>query len=131
MNLPLAFDTSSSYELAWQALHMAAAAACRGSTPTGGSGTRVNTVLARNPRADETCAQLCNESPEPICDAEVSIRGYFGKATSNGERVAKYFNYGCGKGLFNYGRNEPGAAEDDIKSNKQNGGYSFCCCRRN
>ena len=96
LNLPLAFDTSSSYELAWQALHMAAAAACRGSTPTGRSGTHVNTVLARNPRAD-TCAQLCSESPDPMCDAEVSIRGgrHVGKATENGERVAKYHSYGC------------------------------------
>ena len=130
MNLPRAFDASSSYNLAWQALHMAAAAACRGSTTTGGSGTHVNTVLARDPRADTSCTKLCSESDDPICDAEVSIRGQVGKATENGELVAKFYNYGCERGYWPYGRNEPGAPEDEITSNTKNGAYSFCCCRR-
>ncbi|KAK2561354.1 hypothetical protein P5673_015853 [Acropora cervicornis] len=131
MNLPFAFDASSSYNLAWQALHMSAAAACRGSTPTGGSGSHVNLVLARNPHVRTSCAYLCSKSGLPICDAEVSIRGQVGKATQNGQFVGMYYNYGCKNTIAGYGRNEPGAAQDEIMSNKLSGGYSFCCCRKN
>ncbi|XP_015779714.1 PREDICTED: uncharacterized protein LOC107357587 [Acropora digitifera] len=130
MNLPRAFDASSAYDLAWQALHMAAAAACRGSTPTGGSGSHVNPVLARNPHASKTCKQLCSDSGQPYCDAEVSIRGFDGKATTNGQVVAQYYNYGCNTGYWGYGGNEPGAHESQIQSNDAFGAYSFCCCRQ-
>ena len=130
-NLPFEFDASSSYNLAWQALHMAAASACRGSTPTGGSGTHVNLVLARNPHVGTSCAQLCGESGAPICDAEVSIRGEVGKATQNGQLVGMFYNYGCSNLHAGYGRNEPGAAQEEIMSNTNSGGYSFCCCRYN
>ena len=130
-NLPFEFDASSSHNLAWQALHMAAAAACRGSTPTGGSGTHVNMVLARNPHVGTSCARLCSEEGGLICDAEVSIRGQVGKATQNGQVVGVYYNYGCNHTISGYGRNEPGAAQDEIMSNSMSGGYSFCCCRKN
>ena len=130
-NLPFEFDASSSDNLAWQALHMAAAAACRGSTPTGGSGTHVNTVLARNPHVRTSCEELCSKSGSSvICDAEVSIRGQNGKATENGEVVGVYYNYGCKNRYSGYGRNEPEAAQEEIMSNKMSGGYSFCCCRK-
>ena len=36
--LPGGFDQYSAFDLGWQSLHMAAAAACRGSTASGGSG---------------------------------------------------------------------------------------------
>ncbi|XP_044179300.1 uncharacterized protein LOC122960842 [Acropora millepora] len=130
-NLPFEFDASCSDNLAWQALHMAAAAACRGSTPTGGSGTHVNIVLARNPHVRKCCAELCRGAGAPICDAEVSIRGQVGKATQNGQVVGMYYNYGCKNLYAGYGRNEPGAAQEEIMSNKNSGGYSFCCCRNN
>lgn len=82
----------SPYDLAWQALHVAAAAACRGSTPTGGSGTKVNAVLTRNSRGPESCKQLCaNTKWATICDAEVSVYGKLGKATINGQTV----NFSC------------------------------------
>ena len=130
-NLPFEFDASSSDNLAWQALHMAAAAACRGSTPTGGSGTHVNIVLARNPHVYKPCTTLCKEAGAPMCDAEVSIRGQNGKATQNGQVVGIFYNYGCNNHYAGYGRNEPGAAQEEIMSNKNSGGYSFCCCRNN
>ena len=79
---------------------MAAAAAYRGSTLTGGSGTHVNPVLARNPFPSKTCKQLCSDSGQPHCDAEVSIRGFDGKATKNGQVVAQYYNYGCNTGYW-------------------------------
>ena len=37
-HLAAGYDKYSLYDLSWQSLHMAAAAACRGSTPSGGSG---------------------------------------------------------------------------------------------
>ena len=130
-NLPFEFDASSSHNLAWQALHMAAAAACRGSTPTGGSGTHANMVLARNPHGKKSCQQLCSDSGQPHCDAEASIRGWDGKAIQNGQIVAEYYNYGCDRKKWVYGRNEAGADENDIMNNDWKGAYSFCCCREN
>ena len=43
--------------LAWQSLHMAAAAACRGSTASGGSGMYGNAVIAKE--NTRSCAQVC------------------------------------------------------------------------
>ncbi|KAJ7392933.1 hypothetical protein OS493_008173 [Desmophyllum pertusum] len=43
------YDRYSAYDLVWQSLHMAAAAACRGSTPTGG------TWLLAKRGVDERC----------------------------------------------------------------------------
>ena len=58
-NLLLAgYDKYSAYDLAWQSLHMAAAAACRGSTSSGGSGCCGNMVLVRNTADKKTCAQI-------------------------------------------------------------------------
>ena len=73
------YDKHSAYDLAWQSLHMAAAAACRGSTPSGGTGCCGNTVLVRNTASGRTCAQICALSNTPKCDAEVSIYGYMEK----------------------------------------------------
>ena len=71
----------SAYDLAWQSLHMAAAAACRGSTSTGGSGCCGNMVMARNTADKKTCAQICAQTVYRNCDAEVSVYGKKGKAT--------------------------------------------------
>jgi len=46
--LAAGYDKYSAYDLAWQSLHMAAAAACRGSTASGGTGSHDNKVMARN-----------------------------------------------------------------------------------
>ena len=120
----------SAYDLAWQALHAAAAAACRGSTPTGGSGPWVNTVLSRSSSGSKSCTQLCIESTYYTnCDAELSIYGKQGKATSNGQGVGSFYNYHCGASHQGYGGNEAEAQEEDIIGFGQ-GAFSFCCCRK-
>ena len=119
----------SSYDLAWQALHVAAAAACRGSTPTGGSGAYVNTVLTRNSRGPKSCTQLCTETSFTHCDAEVSVYGFVGKATTNGQTVGMFYNYSCDLGTFGWGGNESSAPEKEIMGFDE-GAFSFCCCRK-
>ena len=52
------YDKYSAHDLAWQSLHMAAAAACRGSTASGGTGCCGNTVMARNTADRKSCAQI-------------------------------------------------------------------------
>ena len=89
------YEKHSAYDLGWQSLHMAAAAACRGSTPTGGSGCCANGVLARNVASGRNCAQICAKSSFPNCDGEVSVYGKEGKAKKNGEVVGYYYNYNC------------------------------------
>ena len=63
---------------AWQALHMTAAAACRGSTPGGGTGPRGNVVLAK--KYTRSCSQVCGATIYNLCYADVSISGYLGRA---------------------------------------------------
>ena len=74
---------------------MAAAAACRGSTASGGTGCCGNTVMARNTADRKSCAQICAQTAYRNCDAEVSIYGKKGKATKNGMVVGEFYNYGC------------------------------------
>lgn len=120
----------SAYDVAWQALHAAAAAACRGSTPTGGSGTHVNEVLTRNSRGPKSCTQLCAETNFAIhCDAEVSIYGKVGKATRNGQNVGLFYNYDCNTGTHGWGGEEAKAAQEGIMGFNE-GAFSFCCCRK-
>ena len=110
----------SLYDLARQALHMAAAAACRGSTLTGGSSPNVNTVLSRNNREPESCTQLCAKTYAHNCDAEVSVYGNLGKATENRQIVGFSYNYICDSDAHCWGEGM-GFTE---------GAFSFCCCRR-
>ena len=65
------YDRYSAYDLTWQSLHMAAAAACRGSTATGGKGGWGNAVLVRNTLDKKTCAQICAQTIHNNCDAEL------------------------------------------------------------
>ena len=119
----------SPYDLAWQALHVAAAAACRGSTPTGGSGTKVNPVLTRNSRGPESCKQLCADTKWATnCDAEVSVYGNLAKATTNGQIVAWFYNYGCDRGSWGWGGEEAKSHEEEVMGFDE-GAFSFCCCR--
>ena len=119
----------SAYDLAWQALHVAAAAACRGSTPSGGSGSHVNSVLTRNSRGPYSCKQLCANSWATNCDAEVSIYGEVGKATKNGQTVGWFYNYDCDTGPYAWGGEEAKAPEEEIMGFDE-GAFSFCCCRK-
>merc|ERR1712066_320896 len=116
---------------AWQALHMAAAAACRGSTPTGGSGNLGNAVLAKE--NTKSCNQICGETTFNKCDADVSISGYKGKATSYSQRLGHFYNYGCGSpGNQNAKFDEVKAGAGDVFYTMETGNwyYRFCCCRK-
>ena len=120
------YDRYSAYDLGWQSLHMAAAAACRGSTASGGSGCCENKVLVRNTADARTCQQICAQSSTPNCDAEVSVYGKEGKATQNGEVVGAFYNYKC-NGKDN-GGSEVTSVDEGIMSYPSY--YSFCCCRQ-
>lgn len=128
--LTAGYDRYSAYDLSWQSLHMAAAVACRGSTPTGGSGGWTNVVLSRDPLAYESCKQICFNSEFRACDAEVSIYGIDGKATEHGQRVAGFYNFGCD--LKAPGESEPLSADEDIMGERSERAlsYSYCCCRK-
>ena len=124
--LPGGYDKYSAYDLAWQSLHMAAAAACRGSTPSGGSGCCGNVVLVRNTVEKKSCQQLCAQTQYNNCDAEVSVHGRVGKATQNGQMVGSFYNYPC-----NYAENGGSEASNpDERIMGQTWYYSFCCCRK-
>ncbi|XP_068673086.1 uncharacterized protein [Montipora foliosa] len=123
------YDKYSLYDLGWQSLHMAAAAACRGSTSSGGSGCCHNAVLVRNTADKKTCAQICAQSPYRNCDAELSIHGKTGKATQNGEQIGAFYNYQCGTATW--GGSEVSRSVTDItRYPDPYPYYSFCCCRK-
>jgi hypothetical protein len=111
-------------DVAWGALHAAAAAACRGSTASGGTGCCGNSVRVRNTASGQTCSTICSANSE-TCDAEVSVWGRPGKATANGEFVGNFYNYGCG-GSGNGGSEASASASGVLNS----GYWSFCCCRK-
>ena len=71
---------------------MAAAAACRGSTSSGGTGCCPNQVMTRNIAERKTCAQICAQTVFRDCDAEVLVFGKKGKATKDGMIVGAFFN---------------------------------------
>jgi len=123
------YDKYSLYDLSWQSLHMAAAAACRGSTSSGGSGGTLNVVLVRNTADKKNCAQICAQSPFRNCDAEVSIHGKTGKATKNGERIGAFYNYRCGHAA-NGGSEVSDPANYITRFPDLYPYYSFCCCRK-
>ena len=121
------YDKYSAYDLAWQSLHMAAAAACRGSTSSGGSGCCPNMVMTRNTAERKTCAQICAQTAYRNCDAEVSIFGGKGKATKNGMIVGELYNYSC-KESANGGSEV--SSSDETVMNYSYHYFSFCCCRK-
>ena len=122
------YDRYSAYDLVWQSLHIAAAAACRGSTPTGGRGNWPNAVLTRDVKAELNCAQLCSKTKYANCDAEVSIYGMNGKATENGQQVGSFYNYTCAGSLN--GGSEVSSADEAIMGTTSSHYFSFCCCRK-
>ena len=83
-------------ELGWYSLHVAAAAAaCRRSTAhtSGGTGPHANSVVAKE--NTRSCADQCADTSYPICDADISIQGDWGKATSYTSQVGYFYNYNC------------------------------------
>lgn len=112
----------------WQALHIGAAAACRGAVPSGGTGPHVNGVVPR--RKGVSCTQTCAATdviypgryPHNYkhCDAMVLVVGQLGKATSYKKAVGWYYNYGCGVVDTRF----------DLKDASANSPWvAFCCCR--
>ena len=127
--LEAGYEKYSLYDLGWQSLHMAAAAACRGSTSSGGSGCCQNAVLVRNTADKKTCSQICAQTAYRNCDAEVSIHGKTGKATKNGEVIGAFYNYKCSQ-VANGGNEVSNSASDITRFPKPYPYYSFCCCRK-
>ena len=125
--LDAGYDKYSAYDLAWQSLHMSAAAACRGSTASGGSGPWGNAVMVRNTHDKKTCTEICAPTAYSTCDAEVSVHGKKGKAAENGQIVGFFYNYGC-SGRVN-GGNEVSSSDETI-INYDYAYFSFCCCRK-
>jgi hypothetical protein len=121
---------------AWYSLHVAAAAACRGSTPSGGSGPHFNVVLPKQNTA--SCSEQCRRTDYKNCDADVAIQGGWGKAQSYTEIVGQFYNYGC-HGAGNTAKifDEVQAHQNEVYMMDPNvqvrpGGaryYRFCCCR--
>ena len=127
--LTAGYEKHSLYDLGWQSLHMAAAAACRGSTSSGGTGCCENVVLVRNTADKKTCTQICAQSSYRNCDAEVSIHGKTGKATQNGQKIGAFYNYSCNHAL-NGGSEVSHPVNDIIRFPDPYPYYSFCCCRK-
>ena len=126
--LEAGYDKYSAYDLAWQSLHMAAAAACRGSTASGGGGCCDNKVMTRNAPDRKTCAQICAKTVYRNCDAELSIYGKKGKATKNGMIVGAFYNYGCNN-ASGWGATEVSSSDETVM-NYSYPYFSFCCCRK-
>ena len=126
-HLEAGYDKYSAYDLAWQSLHMAAAAACRGSTSSGGRGCCQNSVMARNTGDKKSCAEICAETVFTNCDADVSVYGKKGKATKNGMVVGAFYNYGC-SGSAN-GGDEVSVSDETVIDHSMHY-FSFCCCRK-
>ncbi|KAL5250197.1 hypothetical protein ACHWQZ_G016056 [Mnemiopsis leidyi] len=114
----------------WQALHMAAAAACRGSTPQGGKGPWSNSVVPKENgvKCDDQCKREIGG--RTVCKAEVSLTGYPGKATSYTQIVGHYYNYECDKGWNADINNNEVAAEEDAIITRKTTYYRFCCCAK-
>ena len=114
--------------MVWQALHLAATAACRGIIATN-SKPLDNVVVNRERKGSKTCSQLCVDTYYfTQCDAEVSIIGYNGKATENGEVVGMFNNHECDSSNDKPpGQNEASGKDDDLVQG-YGGTFSFCCC---
>ena len=108
---------------------MSAASACRGSTPTGGSGGEFNMVMVKNSVDEKSCTQICGETMYNTCDAVVAIYGRERKGTKNGEIVGSFYNYDCNFNQKEYGGNEATSADKDVMSYSHYV-FSFCCCRK-
>ena len=126
--LEAGYDKYSAYDLAWQSLHMAAAAACRGSTSSGGTGCCQNQVMTRNKADKKNCAQICAQTAYRNCDAELSIYGKKGKATKNGMIVGEFYNHGCNSA--NVAGGTEVSSSDETVMNYSDSYFSFCCCRK-
>merc|ERR1712168_1609112 len=108
----------------WQALHMAAAAACRASTALGGHGPRGNRVYPRI--SGKSCDQVCKATKTySECDASLSIMGAMGRVKAANRHAGLFYNYHCSSP--GYAGHEESAADTTVTS--YSGYYGYCCCR--
>jgi len=122
-------DIKAMEDIAWQALHAAAAAACRGSTASGGTGPWSNIVLPK--LNTDSCKNLCAKTVYKSCDADISIQGFLGKAKAYTSPVGRYYNYGCNTaGNTNVDFDEVKADDHEIISGSNPHYYRYCCCRK-
>ncbi|KAK2563609.1 hypothetical protein P5673_013345 [Acropora cervicornis] len=105
---------------------MAAAAACGGSTASGGSGCCGNGVMVRNTADVKTCIQICSQTIYSNCDEEVSVYGRERKASKNGETLGYFYNYKCNAGTN--GGSKASNADESVMGYSSY--FSYCCCRR-
>ena len=124
--LPAGFSQVRVADLQMEALHAAAAAACRGSTRSGGTGCCENRVYPQSKGL--SCTQVCANSSYKNCDAELAIKGLNRLARSSKDIVGYFYNYGCDNKIPNP------SFETDIKASEKidfpGTYYSFCCCRK-
>ena len=122
--LPGSYADFTLEDIAWGSIHAAAAAACRGSVPSGGGGSHRNRVLSV--KVGSTCASTCATYAVPsVCDAAVTLVGHVKQATSNDNVVGYYYNYGC---------NSIQTPHQEISRTNHNSlekaNYmTYCCCR--
>ena len=89
--LPGSYSEYSLEDIQWQSLHMAAAAACRGSTPS--NGRHSNRAIPG--RDGVTCTQVCSETFFSNCEGSVALMGLQKQAITNTTPVGLFYDYGC------------------------------------
>ena len=127
--LPSGLDKFSMHDVAWQAVHVAAAGACTAlSTAKNPAGIH-SVVRIRNAQDRKSCRQICGDSWTPKCEGEVSLWGASGKGKKNGAEVANFYSYGCDYNML--GGSEVNATNDDIFREAKDAHlyiFSYCCC---
>ena len=89
--LPGSYAEYSLEDIQWQSLHMAAAAACRGSTPS--KGRHSNRAIPG--RDGVTCTQVCSETFFSNCEGAVALMGLQKQTLTNTTPVGLFYDYGC------------------------------------
>ena len=122
--LPGSYAEYSLEDIQWQSLHMAAAAACRGSTPS--KGRHSNRAI---PRLDGvTCTQVCSETFFSNCEGTVALMGLQKQTLTNTTPVGNglFYDYGCEW-------NQRSGLSELTYANKKilHATYyiNYCCCR--
>ena len=98
-------------------------AACRGSTPTGGSGGNANVVFPRF--SDLSCDDTCKARNYDNCDASLSISAKLGRVTDPLQFAGRFYNYGCASRGW---PNPELSGYADVR--KEWPYFGYCCCRR-
>jgi len=126
--LPGGYSNFTASDLQWQSLHMAAAAACRATSGTGGSGDLPNMIFSRD--RGMTCNAVCNgTSIYKECDSELTLMGNIVKAESYKTELGSFYNYGCDNiDTVPSPGFEASSPHDKVITSPQF--MSYCCCRK-